>query len=349
MIGQGELLGGLSYVAIGRETVTGTYNTCTALLPVMNFGIVTTKDNKIVEQIARSRTYSQRTPMMKKIGGDIGFYFQPQLDACAFILQNAFIGTVTSATTTGETNGAGASSAMDHTFNIGETYQSHTSLCINTRKGPTTTGRVFQYSGVRVNEINFQAELNDALKVTANMIGMDSTQVSNDVSGGLGNTETSLLSFVDGRLSVEASFGSLTSSSYWHVQSIEFGWSNNLKADQGSGRIGSDILQVLPAGMVSFTMRAKMRFDTMTAYDAMIASTQLAMQLDFRGPTMTGSSIRQGLRFDMPKVLVHNAGDSKIGGPNEILTADVEFHILRDTATGYALRGVLTNQKTSYA
>jgi hypothetical protein len=350
-VGDSALLGGLSYVAFGRETSAGTYNTCTAMLPCLSFSMVATKDNKILEQIEKSRTYSQRTGMMKKVAGDASFYFQPQLDACAFLLQNAFIGTITSATATGETVGAGANSAMDHTFNIGDTYQSFSSLCINARKGDATGGKVFEYSGVRVNEIGFSAEVNDALKVNVNLIGMDVTITSNSVSSALSQTNTSVLSFVDGRMSVENSFGSLTSSSFWHIQSVEFGWSNNLKSDNASGRIGSDILTVLPPGMATFNLRAKLRFDTTTAWSAMMAGTKLAVQLDFQGPTMSSSSIRQKLRVNFPCVYIHNAGEPTIGGPNEILTSDVEFHVLRqnDTTAGYACQAILTNQKSTYA
>lgn len=351
MIGESALLGGLSYLAVGRETTAGTYNTCTAYLPLISSSLVTTKDNKILEQIEKSRTYSQRTQQMKKVGGDIAFYVQPQLPAFAYLLQNAFVGTITSATATGETAGAGANSAMDHTFNIGDTYQAWSSLCLNQRKGPITAGKVFQYHGIRVNEVNFSAEINEALKCTMNLVGMDSTLNSNDVSAVLSQTATSELSFASGRLSFEDTPAALTTTSYVHVQSIDFGWSNNLKADNNSGRIGSDTLVVLPPGMATFSLRMKLRYDTTTAFDAMIASTKKSVQLEFLGPTMTGSSIRQRLRFTYPCVYVHNAGDPSIGGPNEILMSDVDLHVLRqnDTSSGYALQAILTNQMASLA
>jgi hypothetical protein len=313
--------------------------------------MMSTKDNKIIEQIERSRTYSQRTGMMKKVSGDMNFYFQPQLDACTFMLQNACIGTITSATASGETTGAGSSSAMDHTFNIGDTYQSYTSLCINERKGDSSAGKVFQYVGVRVNEIGFSAELNDALKCHVGLVGLDVSQGANDVQTTTMQTSTSVLSFADGRVSVEASFASLTSSSFWHVQSVEFGWNNNLKSDAASGRIGSNVITVLPPGMANFSLKCKMRFNTTTAWDAMMASTKLSVQLDFQGPTMSGSNIRQKLRVNFPVCYVNNAGEPAIGGPNEILSSDVEFHVLRqdDTTAGFAMQAVVTNQKSSFA
>lgn len=347
MDGQGALISGLSYIAIGRETIAGTYNTCPALLPCLSSSLTLKRDNKILEQIERSRTYSQRTVQMEKIDGDLSFYFQPELDACGFLLQNAFVGTVTSATAAAETVGGGA---MVHTFNIGDIYQSHTSICVNQRKGDATNGKIFQYAGIRVNEIMFSSEINDALKCNTSLIGMNAT-VGADVHTTTMQTATAALSFVDGRFSVEASFASLTSSSYWHVQSVEFGWNNNLKADAAAGRIGSANITVLPAGMAQFTLRAKMRFDTLTAWNAMRNATQLACELEFQGPTLGASAIRQGVKFRFPRVYVHMAGEPTIGGPNEVLTSDVEFHVLRqdDTTAGYACQALMTNKKASFA
>lgn len=351
-VGQYMNVGGLSYVAIGRETTLGTYNTCTAALDCLSASLVTSQDTKVLEQIERTRTFSKRISLMKKISGDLEFYFAPQMDACGFILQAAFGGAITSATATGETLGAGASSAMSHTFNVGNMNdQSHPSLCVNIRKGDSTHGKVFNYSGVRVSQIGFQANIDDAVKCSVSLLGIDSTQVSNDVSAALGITSTSLLSFVDGRVSVETTVAALTTTSFWHVQSVEFGWNNGLKADADAGRIGSALITTLNPGMVQPSLKCKIRFDTTTAYSAMINATKLSVELQFNGPTMTSSSIRQSLKFTFPTVYVANAGDPSIGGPDQPLTSDVEFQVLRDdtTSTGYAVQGVLVNQKSSWA
>lgn len=350
-IGAGAMLGGFSYVAIGRETTFGTYNTCTAAIDCLSSSLATTQDAKILDQIERARVLSKRFALMKKVGGNLDFYYSPTLDGPNFLLQNAFGGTVTSATATGETVGAGANSAIEHTFAIGNMDQSYPSLCINVRKGDSAGAQVFNYSGVRVNEVNFSAHMDDALKMNVSLIGLDSTLLANDVSAALAVNTTTVLSFVDGRVSIEGTFGSLTSSSFWHVQSAEFGWSNNLKADADSGRIGSRVLTVLPPGIATLNLKVKMRFDTSTAYAAMLAQTKLSAQLHFLGPTLTSSSIRQGIKFNFPTIYVNNSGDPTIGGPDQILTADVDFHVLKDdtSANGYALQALVTNQKTSYA
>jgi len=348
-IGDTALLGGLSYVAIGRETTSGEYNTCTAGMDVLSFGLVTTQENKILEQIETSRTYSKRIQQTKNVAGPASFYFLPCSPACNYILHNAMIGTVTSATATGETVGGGA---FEHTVAIGDVEQSFPSLCINVRKGPATTGQVFEYDGVKVNDISFAANIDEPLQVDVNFVGLDSTKTSNDVSSALTVTCADPLSFESGRVSVEGSFASLTSSSYWHVQSVEWGWNNNLKTDAAAGRIGSAVKELLPLGIAQFNMKATIRFNTTAAFDAMIDASQLSMQLEFQGRnTISGSVARPGIKFNFPKVYISNAGDPVINGPNEVLTSDVEFHVLRDcsSATGYAMQAIVTNTTSSYA
>lgn len=347
-VGDSALLGGLSYVSVGRETSTGTYNTCTAALDVMSWGVVTTQETKILEQVERSRTYSKSVKQMKMVGGPLSFYYAPDVLACNYLLQAACVGTITSATVTGETTGG---TGFQHTFNIGNIEQSFPSLCFNVRKGDSTSGKIFEYSGVKVNDVSFSAELDDALKVTANMVALDSTITTNDVESALTVTSAQLLNFTDGRFSVEQTFASLTSSSFWHVQSCEFGWNNNIKSDSASGRIGSNIRTVLPLGIAQFNLKCSIRFNTTTAYDSMLAHSSLSCQLEFLGDTISGSVARRGIRFNFPKVKVANAGDPTINGPNEILTSEVEFHVLRDdsSGTGYAMQALVYNTTSSFA
>lgn len=346
-VGQNGLHAGLSYLAVGRETTLGSYNTCTAQLDFISASLKTTKERKIIEEISNSRVFTKDLGMAKKIEGEVEFNFRPRLTSSGYLLQNAFGGTISTATTTSETIGGGG---LDHTFEIGAMNQSFPSMCFNMRKGPATTGRVFEYNGLRVNEYGLTAELDEPLKVNVGVIGFDSTQTSNDVSGSLTAINVDCLSFVNGRFSVESTFASLTSTSFWHVESFEFKISNSLKADE-SRRIGSDILVDLPPGMATFELGATIRFDTTTAYDAMLAETVLAAEFEFQGDTISGSVAREGIKFRFPKVTISEAGDPEIGGPDEILKSDVVFNVLRDasSATGYAVQAVMTSDITSFA
>lgn len=348
-VGDGAIISALSYVAIGRETTFKTYNTAAAGLDVLSSSFKTMKETKILEEITTSRTYGKRIGLTKKIEGSIEAYAYSESTALAYLLENAFGSVITSATATGETAGG---AAFTHSFAIGNFDQSYTSLCINHRKGDSASAYVYEYNGARVNEVGFSAEIDDALKLNVGLMIVNSTQTSNDVSSVLSTLENEPLSFVNGRVSVEAgSLGAITTTSFWHVQSFELGMANSLKGDAESGRIGSDVLDVLPAGIASFTFNVTMRFNTLTAYNAMLNETKLAGELEFQGSTLTTSVIKRGLKFKLPEIYIIDAGDPEISGPDGILTSQVQFAVLRDesSAGGYAIKAELTNDVSSYA
>ena len=347
-IGQGSLFAGLSYLGIGRETTLGTAVTASANLDFLSCSLKLKKELKTLEQIETSRVNAKAISLSRTVEGDIEFYYSPVVDSCNFILQNAMGGTITSATATGDTVGA---AVIQHIFAIGNMDQSYTSLSINLRKGDSASAKRFGYNGARVDELKFKAEIDDALMVTASLVCLDATTSVTDVASLLTASALNPLIFSAGRLSVEGTFASLTSTSFWHVQSVEFGWKNNLKSGKESRRIGTDTLGILPAGMCEYNLKAKMRFDTTTAYDAMVAQTQYAAQLEFLGDTLTGSKLRQRLTFNMPKVYIEDAGDPEISGPDNILTSDVIFRVLRDdsSATGYAMVAQVVNLKANYS
>lgn len=344
-VGDSALYSGESYLGIGRESTFGTYVTATAGLDFISHSIKITKDAKILEQVERKRTMSKQLSLGKTVEGEVEAYFSTEVTAMGFLLQNAFGGTATVATATGETAGG---SALTHTFAEGSMNQAYPSLSMNTRKGPATTGRTFRYVGGRINSIAFSAELDEPLKINVGMIFKDSTQLSDDIEAQMTATAWEPLSFSNGRFSVEAAFSSLTSTSFWHVQSMNFTMNNSLKNDASARRIGSDVLTVLPIGTQSYELSCQIRFDTTTAYDAMINATKLAAEFEFQGTTLTTSIIKRGLKMQMQKVYVKEAGDPEIGHDG-VLTSNVVFNVLRDeSATGYAVRALLTNSILNY-
>jgi hypothetical protein len=347
--GQNANVGFSSYLAVARESTFKTYVTATAGLDFLSASFKTTVEQKTIEAISTKRTYADRISLSKVVEGEVEFHMAADSDACVFMLHNALGGgAVSSASAPGDTTGAGV---MDHTFSINNFDASNTSLSFNHRKGDSTNGKVFEYRGCRINEFTLTGEVDEPLMANAAIIAVDSTVSGNDISANvLTVTGQTPLSFVNMRLSVESTFASLTSSAFWHVQSFEFGISNQLKADSDSRRIGTNILDVLPPGVAQFTLNFSMRFDTLTAYNAMLNETQLAAQLVFEGPTLTGSSLRQKITLNMPRIYIQDAGDPEVGGPDEILKAEVSCLVLRDdsTSTGYALQAVVRNKTASY-
>jgi hypothetical protein len=346
--GQNANVGFNSYICVGREATFKTYATCTAGIEFLSASLKTVREQKVIEQISTKRTFSDRISTSKVVEGDIEFYMGADSDAAQYIFQNAMGGgSVTSASAAGDTAGAGV---MEHTYEIRNFDATYSSLSMNHRKGDSTNGKIFEYSGGRVNELTLSGEVDEALKCNASMIFCDSTVTSNNVSGNMTVTGQTPLSFENMRLSVEGTFASLTASAFWHVQSFEWGISNNLKADAESRRLGSNILDVLPPGIAQFTLSFSMRFDTLTAYNAMLNETQFAAQLAFVGPTLSGSTLRQQILINMPKIYIQDAGDPEVGGPDEVLVSEVSALVLRDdsTSTGYAVQAVVRNKTASY-
>lgn len=346
--GQNANVGLFSYLAIGRETTFKTYNTCTAGLLFLSHSMKTMQETKILEHISTSRTYADRVALGKTVEGDVEFYVAADSDACQYMLQNAMGGgTISTATATGDTTGGGV---LEHTYSVNNFDTTYSSLCLNSKKGDNTHGKIWEYSGVRVGEMTLSGEVDEALMASMSLVGCDSTTTANSLTALFPNVTQTALNFTNMRLSVETTFASLTASSFWHVQSFEWGINNNLKSDSDSRRIGSALLDVLPPGVAAFTFNFSMRFDTLTAYNAMLNETQLAAQLAFQGATYSGSTIRREIAIDMPRIFISDAGDPEIGGPDEILKAEVTAVVLRDQTTGgYAARMRVRNKTTSYA
>ena|SRR3990167_5724131 len=347
-VGQNVNVSFPSYLALVREATYGTYVTATtAGLEFISCSLKTVKENKVIEEITTYRVMADTIALGKKIEGEIEHYYDPKSVAANLLLQNALGGkAVTSATATGETAGG---AAFTHTIVLGDFDTGTASLSANMRKGDSASAMIFEFSGLRVNEATLVSEIDEPLKISYGLIGKDSSLSTNDIASTIGTLNQVPLSFVNGRLSIESTFASLTSTSFWHVQNVELSIANNLKSDADSRRIGSDTLQVLPPGVANIEVKFKIRFDTNTAYNYMLNNTQISAELEFLGDTLSTSIIRQGLKIQMPKLFVKEASDPEIGGPDEILTQEVTCVALRDTtsATGYAIRALVTNLASS--
>lgn len=347
--GDSSIEGFGSYLAVGRETVYGTAVTATAFLEFKSSSLKVMKERKIVEEITTQRTYTKEVGLSKSVEGEVECLAYAESLAFNYMLQNAFGGAVTSATATGETAGG---TAFEHTVAVGNMDGSYSSLSINTRKGQSTGGKVFEYFGLRVNELNFTAEIDEPLICTVGLIGKDCTQTSNNIGANFSATSHEPLSFVNGRISIAPGLlASVTTATAWHVQTCEFGIANNLKSDSESRRIGSETLDVLPPGIATPSLSVQMRFNTTTAFDAMMAGTEFAAELEFVGTTLTVSAIRRGMKIQFPRLTIAEAGDPEISGPDEILTSQVTFNVLRDvsSSTGYAMRAIVRNKTSSFS
>ena len=346
--GEKANVGFSSYLGVGRESTFKTLVTATAGLDFISASFKTTQEQKVLETVSGKRTYADRMSTSKVVEGEVEFYMAADSDACVHILQNSFGGgNPTTATATGDTVGAGT---FEHIFGLNNFDSAYSSLSFNHRKGDAVNGKIFEYNGGRVNELTLSGEVDEALVASASLVLVDSTSTSNNYLSLLAFGGQTPMSFQNMRLSVESTFASLTASAFWFVQSFEFGINNGLKSDSDSRRIGTNVLDVLPPGVANMTFNFSMRFDTLTAYNAMLNETQLSAQIACQGPTMTGSSLRQQILINMPRIYISDSGDPEVGGPDDILKAEVTAMVLRDdsTSTGYAVQAVVRNKTTTY-
>src|SRR4051812_42764675 len=106
-VGQGVLIGDLSYLAVGREITYGTYVTGVAGIPFLSAKMKATKETKILEEIQTSRTNSNYIQLGKTVEGEISAYYSPRNLGMNYLIHNAFGGgPLTTATATGDTAGA---------------------------------------------------------------------------------------------------------------------------------------------------------------------------------------------------------------------------------------------------
>lgn len=340
-----------SYLAIARETTYGTMISATASFAFLDFkksSLKLKKEHKIIEEITTQRTYSKEVLLNRTVEGNIECPAYAESLAFNYLLHNAMGGTVVTATATGETVGG---AAFEHSITIGNMNGSYTSLTLNSRKGQATIGKVFEYPGVKVKEMKFKAELGAALMTDFSVIAKDATQTSNDISAAYSSTSWEPLSFVSGRISIGSGLlASVTTSTVWQVHSAEWGVNNNIKADKDARSIGSDTVDVLPLGVATLSLSVTMRFNTTTAYAAMLAGTEFAAEFEFTGSTLAGSNLTRGIKFQWPRLRIAEAGDPEISGPDDVLTSQVVFHVLRDvsSASGYAVKAITRNLISSF-
>jgi hypothetical protein len=345
-IGENALFSGFSYFALGRETSLNAGGTATASLEPISNSFSITKENAVLERITRKRVYSKSIGLGKVIEASIENDLLPSETGSAWLIQNAMGGAITSATSTGETVGG---LGFTHTIELGDMENSYTSLNANCRLGGST-GKVFELSGLRVNELEITAELDAPLKMASTLMGVDATSTTNNIESALTSSCHDVLNFDNGRTSFELTYAALTTTSFWHVQNMSFTLGNSIKSDANSRRIGSDILSVMPVGIATMQLKVTMRYDTTTAYDAMIAGTNYSAEFDYTSNTMAGSVIEEGFKMDFPKLVIAEAPIPEIGGPDEILTNEVTFNVLQDCSSsgGYAVKAYLTNLVANY-
>lgn len=326
-----------SYVAVGRETTFGTYASATTALEVISCSFKTTFEHMKLDEIGLNRGPARRVQMGKVVSGTLEAYLHPH--DTTLLLANAMGGGITSNSTVTNIN--------IHSITAGNFDTTTAGLSFNVRKGDTHTWR---YLGGRINRLTIAGTVGEPVKVTADLVFIDSTQLTDNIATSLSYSSVNPFTYVNGVYRYAATEAAAATTTVEEpIQSFELTINNNLKTDRDARELGTVTLSVIPATRREIEMKAVQRFDTTTAYNRMTQATEGALELRFSGDLITTGS-NYLATFRLPSVFVNNA-DTAITGAKDILMADIDYDVLVDTpstTTGKDIGITLQNTAASY-
>jgi len=330
-IGDGAKATVRSYVAMDRETAYGTYTTnTTALLAVeaMSCSFKTIRTKQKINALSTNRGFNRRVLLNKEVSGTLEVNGHP--NESVWILQSALGGAMsTTALSTG---------AYSHVLHAGNFDASAPSVCFNVRKGDE---HEWHYTGGRVNSLKMSAEVGDVLKISADYIFQDSTQLSDDQSATLTLSSYIPFTFENGSFAYSGVSEKITG--------FELTINNNLKSDKDARALGQNTIVALPSTRRDIEFKITQRFDTTTTYDRFVAGANAAVQLVFSAQSLT-SDENNKLTIDLPKVF-YNSPDVELSSADDILISDIDFDVVVDTphtSTGYDVQMTMINDVSAY-
>jgi hypothetical protein len=328
-IGDGYQSAVRSYVAIGKETAYGTYNTCTTALEVVSCGFKTDIKTMKLDSLSTNRGMSRRVQLDKEVAGTVESYAHPVESPLMFA--SALGGSITSS--------AVSTGVYSHIFEAGNFEGTIPSVCFNVRKG---SSQVWQYSGGRCNSLKLTANVGEPLRISADYVFKDSTTLANDVSAALSLTAYVPWTFVHGTFSYSATAQKVTG--------FELAITNGLKSDKDARALGSNVITVLPPTRREVTFKITQRFDTTSTWASFLEMTTGAVQLVFTSDQSLSSSNFPKLTIDLPKVGMRTP-DPELKGAGDIIMSDIEYDVLVSnpmTSTGYDVKFTVINDVASY-
>lgn len=333
----------LSYVALGRETTFGTYASATAAVEFLSCSFKTEIASRKLPAIGYSRAFARRVQLEKSAGGTLETYLHPEETAHIFI--NAMGGPASTA--------AGSTGSYIHSITAGNFDSAATcaSLSFNVRKGGDST-HTWRYVGGRVNQLRLTAEVGEPVKVSADIVFTDSTQVSDNIAAILSLSTYNPFVFHQGYFrygATESAAYTTAAASTERIQSFELTINNNLVTDKDAYELGSQVRRVLPATRREVSFKIRQRFDTTTAYARFLQATQSAVDLYFRGASI-GANQFQELNIRLPNVR-YNSPEPTLDGPDGVVASEISFDVISDnpsTSTGRDISATLRNRLSAF-
>lgn len=335
LIGSGSEQGYDSVVGIAEEATFGSHKTATAFVCFLSESLQESSEEQMVECMNGTRDFTRRLLGNVNVSGSIESPLNPGEDAVVMLIANALGGTVTSAVL--------EAGAIGHTIDAGRITDGNVpSLSITKRIGGTVK---YQYDGCRVNQLTISAEQGAFAQIAAEIIGQQSTACSDSITTAY--VDLNPVNFTGCKVYIAATTSALFSGTSENVvQNVEVTINNNLASDAISRRLGTRVLDVLPAGRREVRVKIAQRFDTTTAMAAARLNVPYAIGIDFDSEQSVTANYSYKLRLTMPRCYYNmpDPSTSEMG----IIPQEIDFSVVRSTTTSYSIQGYVVNATASY-
>lgn len=336
-VGDGAEAAIRSYIAYGKETAFGTYASATTAVEAISCNFTVQRESVKIETLNKSRDFSKRVQTDQNVEGTLEMYLHP-IESVLLV-----------ATAMGGGIAITSSSGISiHSITAGNFDTSPASLSFNIRKGSTHTWR---YLGGRPDKLTIEATVGEPIKLTAEMVFKDATQLSDDIGSNLSVSALAPFVYHQGQYIYAATENVLTTTVAEPIQSFKLTINNNIIKDEAARQLGTNIPGVLPATQRDIELTITQRWDTTTNYARFIQATIGSIRIDMVSTAITSTS---ALPFrwviDMPRTFM-NSPDPELGGVGDILQSEISIDVLNEdplTTTGKAIGMTVWNNRGAY-
>lgn len=332
-----------SYVAFSKETSFGSYASATTATEVLSCGFTVQRKNMKIDAIGLNRGFSKRVQLEQTVGGTFETYLHPHESVLPIAV--ALGGGIASSVTA-------VGGVYYHSVTAGNFDTAPSSLSFNVRKG-ASSGHVWRYCGGRVDKLKISAVVNQPVKVSYDMLFVDGSVGTDDISSILSISSVLPFTFTQGKYRYSSSeVLADTTTAEEPIQAFDLTINNNIATGPESRALGSNLQSLLTPVKRDISLTITQRFDTTTTYNRMLQATVGSIELLFTGPQITSSAavtMYYSMQIRMPKVY-YNAADPVLN-PSAVLTMQIPIDVVVDTpqtTTGKDIGITFTNDVAGY-
>lgn len=304
---------GNGYVALGKEDSFGVAKTTPDLyLPVKSAELTTDPQVYYPEEIRASRAKTKGIPMGKKHEGSLEMDVEPV--SVGHLLLAAL----------GDVESTGEAAPYTHVFTPGAVLPSFTFTKFDTVMTQVASGAKFESLSLAI-----EAGGDGVMTAEAEMYIQS---VADGAASTPAYTDKSPFAFHQ----VTVTKGGTVNDD---IKSVELEITNGLKDDNYTLRKSQDVKEI-NEGMREVTGSIEMNFKNKAAYQSFMNDEKDSLTLSFEAGA-------ESLIVDIP-LMSYDGFEVPMGGPDDEVTASLEFTALEDPEKGYEIQATLINSVAKY-